>query len=248
MVRGLAEARGLSMTLRLPGELPLIEMDRTRIRQVLLDLLTNATRFTDEGGIQVAVAVDDAEVVVAVEDSGRGVSSERISQAFEGFTQLEDGQAREGSGLGLAVSRRFVELHGGRIRIESELGRGTVVAFTLPIPDLAKSVQLANIQRSAMPVKDRRQPLVLVLHDDSRVLSLLRRHIAGCEFRLSQSLEDARHLAHRLLPSAVIVDADWSALRGVTVTELGLTPQTSVITCPLPSMRRLESSSGRRTF
>jgi CheY-like chemotaxis protein len=123
-----------------------------------------------------------------------------------------------------------------------------VVAFTLPIPDLAKSVQLASIQRTAMPVKDRRQPLVLVLHDDSRVLSLLRRHIAGCEFRLSQTLQDARDVARRLLPSAVLVDAGWSALRAVTVTELGLPPQTSVITCPLPSMRRLGVLLGAADF
>ncbi|MCC7355977.1 MAG: hypothetical protein IT330_19730, partial [Anaerolineae bacterium] len=120
MVRGLAESRGLRLDVGLSSRLPMLRLDRTRIRQVLLNLLTNAIRFTDAGWIRVRVGKEGTEAVVVVQDSGRGISPEGLARAFEAFSQLEEDRERQGSGLGLAVSKKFVELHGGRMWIESE--------------------------------------------------------------------------------------------------------------------------------
>ena len=127
-------------------------MDRTRIRQVLLNLLTNAMRYTAAGlgahtgnlgdnpattqpGLNRPAPAGSTDVTVAVADSGRGIDPANLHRAFEAFSRLDEIQIRDGSGLGLAISKKFIELHGGRIWIESALGQGTCVSFTLPLPE-----------------------------------------------------------------------------------------------------------------
>jgi signal transduction histidine kinase/CheY-like chemotaxis protein len=238
MVRGLAEARGLWLELDGPKDLPKLHLDRTRIRQVLLNLLTNATRFTDDGGIQVHTHVEEEEVVVVVQDTGRGIPPDRLARAFEPFTQLDDDQVREGSWMGLAVSKRFVELHGGKMWIESEPGEGTTIGFTLPVPR-KESVPLARLKASTPLASRSAQPTVLVLHDEPRTLSLLRRHIGGYQFVLADTVDKAREVVREVFPVAVVMDAMWADRWAVNGSELGLFPHTPLITCPLPSMRRL---------
>jgi len=239
MVRGLVEARGLALELALSEELPLLYIDRTRIRQVLLNLLTNATRFTDQGNIRVQTRLDKSEVTVTVEDHGRGIDPARLGQAFEAFTQLENGPAREGSGLGLAVSKRFVELHGGSMWIESEVGQGTTVYFTIPLPDEAESARLFRWNPSQSSSACAGEPLVLVLHDDLRVLPLLRRYVDGYQYRLAETAERAREIIQETLPAAVIMDTTWAVHSIQSTAELALPPELALIKCPLPSARRL---------
>jgi len=238
MVRGLAEARGLRLEVDVPDELPRLHLDRTRIRQVLLNLLTNATRFTDKGWIRVRIRVKGQEVSVTVEDSGRGISSDRLARAFEAFSQLDDGQTREGSGLGLAVSKRFVELLGGRMWIESEVGRGTTVGFAFPLPEDGKEVRLSRLTGDSLPRDQGEQPQVLVLHDDPHAVALLRRYIEGYQFVAAETTFEAQEIVQRTLPAAVIVDTAWASQRGMPE-GLDLPPTTPLLTCPLPSMRRL---------
>jgi signal transduction histidine kinase/DNA-binding response OmpR family regulator len=239
MVRGLAEARGLRLEVDVPDDLPRLRLDRTRIRQVLLNLLTNATRFTDEGWIRAQLRVRGEEASVTVEDSGRGISPERINRAFEAFSQLEDGRAREGSGLGLAVSKRFVELHGGRMWIESEVGHGTTVGFAFPLPKDGKEVPLSRLIGASTPSGYGGQPLVLTLHDDPRAISLLQRYVEGYQFVAVETVGEARELIRETHPSAVIVNSAWTGRQPVTAQELNLPPTIPLLTCPLPSMRRL---------
>jgi signal transduction histidine kinase/DNA-binding response OmpR family regulator len=238
MVRGLAEARGLRLELELPESLPLLHFDRTRIRQVLLNLLTNATRFTDRGWIRVRARLDQGEVLITVEDSGRGIPPDRLAKAFEAFSQLDEEHIQEGSGLGLAVSKKFVELHGGRMWIESELGRGTTVGFSLPIPQEGPEVPLSSLRMTARPRAPHEQPVVLVLHDDPRSIPLLRRYVDGYEFVLADTRELGCEAIEKLSPVAVIMDTAW-AVRWGSSPPLTLPPHVPVITCPLPSMRRL---------
>ena len=239
MVRGLAEARGLRLDLDMPDDLPRLRLDRTRIRQVLLNLLTNAARFTDEGGIQVRVSVQEQEATVTVQDSGRGIAPDRIARAFEAFSQLEDGQAREGSGLGLAVSKRFVELHGGKMWVESEIGRGTTVGFALPLPKVGHEVPLSRLTSMTPSRGYKGEPAVLVLHDDPRALSLLRRYVDGYQFRLAESVEQARDVLRQEFPVAVVMDTAWAERWATHSPDLGLPSHVPLVTCPLPSMRRL---------
>ena len=239
MVRALVEARGLSLELAVSDELPKLFIDRTRIRQVLLNLLTNSARFADRGKICVRTRLDASEVRVTVEDHGRGIDPARLARAFEAFSQLEDGQAREGSGLGLAVSKRFVELHGGSMWIESEVGRGTTVYFTVPLPNEAKTALLSRWMPSQSWRASAEEPLVLVLHDDLRILPLLRRYISGYQYRLAETTDRAREMIREAMPAAVIMDTTWANHSIKDIAELALPSGLTLLRCPLPSARRL---------
>lgn len=248
MVRGLAEARRLGLELELPDELPTLFLDRTRIRQVLLNLLTNATRFTDAGWIRVCVRAEGPEAVVTVQDSGAGIPPDALTRAFEAFAQFDENHAREGSGLGLAVSKKFVELHGGSMWIESEVGRGTTVGFTLPIPKGEKEVPVSALKAGAPLRYYKEQPLVLVLHDDSRVLSLLSRYMDGHQFALARTVDETREKIQETLPAAVIMDTSWANRWATSASELKLPSQVPLITCPLPSLHRLGLLLGAKDY
>ncbi|MBM4418141.1 MAG: hypothetical protein FJ033_07495 [Chloroflexi bacterium] len=138
IVREYVTAKRLWLRTEIAPGLPTVSADRLRIRQVLLNLLTNAARFTEQGGIIVCASLEQGEVVVRVRDTGRGISVEELPRLFDEF--FHDGcggpDARAdpgGVGLGLPISRRFVQLHGGRMGAESDPGAGTVFWFTLPI-------------------------------------------------------------------------------------------------------------------
>jgi signal transduction histidine kinase len=106
------------------------------VKQVLLNLLSNAVKFTPEGGrVDVAANLGGDHVEITVRDSGIGISAEDQAKLFDAFTQVGSDSARkaEGTGLGLALTKKFVELHGGRIRVESAPGKGSTFAFTLPV-------------------------------------------------------------------------------------------------------------------
>jgi signal transduction histidine kinase len=109
--------------------------DERRIRQILFNLLSNAVKFTPAGGrIDVAASLVGGDVQLAVSDTGLGIAPEDLDRIFEEFQQTDAGaKQHEGTGLGLALSKRLVELHGGRIWVESEVGVGSRFLFTLPV-------------------------------------------------------------------------------------------------------------------
>jgi signal transduction histidine kinase len=135
MVREQATTEGVQVTLHRNGSLDVVSGDERRIRQVIFNLLSNAVKFTPEGGqVDVSAARVNGEMRVSVGDSGPGIAAEDLDRIFEEFQQTEAGaQQREGTGLGLALSKRFVEMHGGRIWCESEVGKGSTFEFTLPL-------------------------------------------------------------------------------------------------------------------
>ena len=132
-MRELAIKNGVQLELDADTSVDLVEGDERRIRQVIFNLLSNAVKFTPEGGrVDVSTAVENGEVQVAVRDTGPGIASEDQERIFEEFQQTDVGaEQREGTGLGLALSKRLVELHGGRLWVESEVGKGSTFVFTL---------------------------------------------------------------------------------------------------------------------
>jgi signal transduction histidine kinase/DNA-binding response OmpR family regulator len=238
LIRGLAHAKGLQVIVDLPHPLPRLALDRTRIRQVLLNLLSNAARFTDEGYIRMRARLEGESVQVTVEDSGRGIAPERIAQAFEAFSRLDDDRARQGTGLGLAVSRRFVELHGGEMHIESVLGRGTTVGFALPV--LAGRALAPGLVRTR-PVADTPEapPAVLVLLDDRHAFTLLRRHVQEFNLVQADTPERAVELLRQARPLAIVMEAGWRGRWAEIASAAGLAEPVPILTCPLPSLRQL---------
>ena len=133
-VRERATTNGIAIELEAGPNVEIVTGDERRIRQVIFNLLSNAVKFTPAGGaVDVRAARVDGEVRVAVADTGPGIARDDQERMFEKFQQAEAGiEQRDGTGLGLALSKRLVELHGGRIWVESELGKGSTFTFTLP--------------------------------------------------------------------------------------------------------------------
>ena len=134
MVRERATKDGVLVALAADPDVDVVEGDERRIKQVIFNLLSNAVKFTPTGGaVDVSAAQVNGEVRVSVADTGPGLAPEDHERIFDEFQQTEAGvELREGTGLGLALSKRLVELHGGRIWVDSELGKGSTFVFTLP--------------------------------------------------------------------------------------------------------------------
>ena len=130
----LAEQKGLSLRLDIAENLEPLVADRTRIRQVLWNIIGNAIKFTDHGSITVAVKPENGDVRFSVIDTGIGIRPENLTRIFDHFSQIDPGRRESisGTGLGLSISKSLVELHGGRIWVESEAGRGSTFQFTIP--------------------------------------------------------------------------------------------------------------------
>lgn len=133
--RGLALRKGLSVTSAVDRDVPVIWADPLAVRRILENLVSNAIKFTDSGGIEIAVSmVPNDAVELRVTDTGRGIPPEQLPTVFERFVQAEDGRGSlGGSGLGLAVVRELAELHGGSVRAHSVLGEGSTFGVILPV-------------------------------------------------------------------------------------------------------------------
>jgi signal transduction histidine kinase len=130
----LLRGKGQKLKTELPDSLPIVRGDGQRLEQVLLNLMNNATKFTPEGGnILVRVRKQDTGLVVEVQDDGIGIAKEEQTRLFKPYSRLSsDRQRHPGLGLGLALSKQVVELHGGRIWVDSEPGKGSTFSFFLP--------------------------------------------------------------------------------------------------------------------
>ena len=134
--QGQIEARSQKLTVEMPDDLPPVYADRARLAQILINLLSNATKYTPQGGcIRVRAHVQGKHVACAVSDSGIGISPQDQKSLFTKFFRSEDPVVREttGTGLGLWIVKGLVELQGGEIEVESKMGKGTTVAFTVPV-------------------------------------------------------------------------------------------------------------------
>jgi signal transduction histidine kinase len=134
---GLPWPEGVKFNLDLPAELPHAKCDPVRIRQVLLNLLSNALKFTKQGSVTLCARYvpDRAEVEIGVSDTGEGIPADKLDQLFQRYQQVDTDpqRRRKGVGLGLAISRELIEMHGGRIWVESRLGTGSSFLFALPL-------------------------------------------------------------------------------------------------------------------
>jgi CheY-like chemotaxis protein/anti-sigma regulatory factor (Ser/Thr protein kinase) len=200
--------RGLPVRLEMevPSDLPMLKIDRARIRQVLLNLLNNAARFTEDGSVRLEASQADGEVLISISDTGTGISADQLPFIFDEFYQVDRSLNRrhEGAGLGLAITRRFVEAHDGRIWVESQEGVGSTFTFTLPIPNHRIPVSRPLVTHPTEPSWPEVRPRLLVVDPDSSVANLVKRHVEECEVI---HLEDAGQLAGEVIehhPRAVV--------------------------------------------
>jgi len=134
-VESLATAKNLALKVELPKELPMAHGDERRLTQVLLNLVGNAIKFTDVGEVAIKTSTADGSFTVAVRDTGPGIAEADQGKIFEEFQQADSSPTKKkgGTGLGLAIAKRIIEMHGGRLWVESELGLGSTFCFTVPV-------------------------------------------------------------------------------------------------------------------
>jgi signal transduction histidine kinase len=155
LLRERATRQGIVLSLEIDPGIEMIEADERLLKQVLFNLLSNALNFTERGGRVEVVAREQGDVVaISVRDDGVGIAPEDQARIFLEFEQAGKSKAQEGTGLGLALSRRFVELHGGQLIVDSAPGEGSTFLFTLPKTprsiDTATAVVAQDQQRASL--------------------------------------------------------------------------------------------------
>jgi len=211
-----------------------IDADAGKLRQMLLNLVSNAIKFTPEGGAVTVTASRDASgLQIAVADTGIGISEEDQAKIFREFHQVDPGPGRreQGTGLGLALTRRFALLHGGDVTVASETGKGSV--FTLRLPAHAPAPQPSAV-RAAAPRAEAAsaRPLVLVIEDDAGAAELLTRQLETGGFRTQvvRSGTEAVPTARAMRPAAITLDILLPELDGWDVmSRLKADPETADI-------------------
>lgn len=128
----LAEAKNLTLSYQ-EAAIPTFAFDQMRIQQVVNNLVSNALKFTDQGSVTIAVKKEDHQVIVSVQDTGRGIKSQELNELFTDFKQLSSAKDTLGTGLGLVVTKGIVEAHGGKIGVESVENEGSTFFFSLPL-------------------------------------------------------------------------------------------------------------------
>ncbi len=239
IVRNYVLAKGLNLQVEVAPGLPAVSVDRLRLRQVLLNLLVNATRFSDRGFIRVEVRQRGGEMLFRVRDTGRGIPPQDLPKIFEEFRTTEQPASswHSGTGLGLPISKKFVELHGGKMGVESTMQQGTTFWFTLPLKPKRVSLQPANrdkMQPLAAASTDER--LVVLVHEDPQAGALLQRYLTSCRVAAAPSVEAGLAMAEELQAVAVLTDV----ARASSIPAIPL----PVIACPLPSGRQAAAAFG----
>lgn len=190
------ERKGLYLRTDVPEALPPVVADPTRLRQVLVNLLSNATRFTDRGGVTVTARADEREVVFSVADTGVGVAPHDLPSIFEEFRQAGPEGRRHGhSGLGLAVSKRLIELHGGNMWATSVVGQGSTFHFSLPRADAVAATPVSTDLEVLSRAAGRGVPTLVVLGTDAHATRVIQRYLDDYRVVPAATVQEAVRLA-----------------------------------------------------
>ena len=185
--------------------------DPGKLKQMLLNLVSNAIKFTpDDGTVSIRVSRTAGAIELAVSDTGPGIAKQDQARIFEAFQQLESepGRHQPGTGLGLTLTRRFAHLHGGEVRVESELEKGSTFVITLPINNQMAEVTVPQPVPAAAANSLLEKPLILVVEDDPAAGELLRRILGSGGYRTSVAVTGPEALAkaRELQPAAITLD------------------------------------------
>ncbi|MAU00165.1 MAG: hypothetical protein CL608_23745 [Anaerolineaceae bacterium] len=241
MVADLFRNDAITLKAEIEPDLPPLELDRTRMRQVFLNLLNNACRFTEAGTVCLRAFQHDGEVRIQVVDTGPGIPEEQLARIFTEFYQVDYSLSRKhgGTGLGLAICQRFVQAHDGRIWVDSILGEGSTFTIALAVEEPVPGGQLYRTRDLNARPSGKLDP-VLVVDPDPSVTSLVQRHLPDYEvIPLPNGAElDVQVAAHH--PVAVV----WNVTPGETPPAPALAMPVPVITCSLPSRTWMADAFG----
>ena len=228
-VQALVAAKGNTLEVRMPEGVGTMHSDQVKLRQCLINLLSNASKFTEKGRVTLSAelgrdAMGRRDIAFRVSDTGIGMTPEQLSRLFTRFTQADSSTTRRfgGTGLGLAITKAFCTLLGGNIAVESAEGKGTT--FTIRVPmDLRETGPDPEAEReaAAMPGEEERTQagLVLVVDDDPASRELLSRFVVrdGFAVRCAHDGEEGLRLAKQLHPTAILLDVMMPRMDGWSV-------------------------------
>jgi PAS domain S-box-containing protein len=266
-IEPLIEKNGNTLSVAVDPLIPAMRSDRTKIRQILLNFLSNAAKFTTKGSIALRVSYAPADaaahsidsIKIEVQDNGIGISSEQQSRLFQPFVQAESDTARKygGTGLGLALSSRFVSLLGGTMAVESTPNVGSTFRVFLPLREVESSAlnettPLVSSDASYNP--ESFEPVVLLIDDDPNVADLVKRVLRSEQMQVvtAHDGEEGVRLARHIKPDLILLDILMPKMDGWTVlallradSELAETP---IMICTVTDDRELALSQGVADF
>lgn len=234
----LFEAKPFRLTVDAQDDLPPLTGDHDRLIQVVINLISNAVKFTEQGGVTCRARRDDGNVVVSVTDTGAGIDPKDHGKVFEQFVQVGDTLTNKpmGTGLGLPICKQIVEHHGGRIWVESEIGKGSTFSFTLPITAVQPGVKpvedvhvkkidvnaLVNQLRAHMTAGETPatgKKTILVVDDEASIRELLRQELESEGYTVREAKDGREALAQvkREKPDLIVLDVMMPELSGFDV-------------------------------
>lgn len=252
---GLIKEKPIKLSLKMPPDLPHVHADHTRVRQIMLNLLQNAAKFTKEGQINVTAEVildqpDSPEILISVSDTGIGIAEGDLEKLFQPFSRVNGSLTRKitGAGLGLSISRKLVEMQGGRIGVESKLGEGSRFFFTLPV-----AVDTALNQDHAGGATNNRK-VILAIDEDEKTLALYQRHLHPHGYQIIPLTDPTLAITKvkQLNPHAITLDLIMPGMDGwQLMTALKADPQTKdipIIVCSNLDERHKAMSIGAADY
>jgi signal transduction histidine kinase/DNA-binding response OmpR family regulator len=237
LMRGVSGQRRIHLDVDVPPDLPLLEADPVKVKQILYNLVSNAVKFSPEGSVvRIVVRASDDAIRMSVIDYGVGIDPQDHARVFLEFQQVDSRISRQfgGTGLGLTLVRKFVDMHGGTVELESALGAGSTFTVTLPL-----RFRGSMPPRAAAGESSGRRPRVLVIEDETAsfdgIAALLR--AAGYEPHHAHNGDEGLRLARELAPAAITLDLILPGVDGIEVLKrLKADPLTRAIPVIIVSM------------
>ncbi len=210
-VRPLAKSHHLQLNMEIESGLPHLYTDQDKVRQILINLLGNAIKFTKQGVITTTARRHEDKLMLAVADSGIGIPEDDLERIFEEFQQVDTSTTRKhgGTGLGLSISRHLAHLLNGEISVESTVGVGSTFTLVIPLRYSGSEVAVISDAREDAPsASEEHLPLVLAIDDDPNTIDLLQENLSEAGYRVSEACsgEEGLEKARSLRPDVIILD------------------------------------------
>ncbi|MEA1877067.1 MAG: ATP-binding protein, partial [Bacteroidota bacterium] len=223
----LCDEKGLAISLSIPDDLPKVETDASKLHQILTNIVGNAVKFTENGGIEVSVRRDKESVIIDVKDSGIGISEEMLLHVFDEFRQADGSSSRlyEGTGLGLAIASKLAIILGGDISVQSEAGKGSVFSITIPFKwhekrlisgnDAIEAISWQDMESTNTPDKDISEARILIVEDNPDHMITIKAVLKG-KYNIDEAsdVEEAlmKVITHK--PEIVLLDMSLPEMSG----------------------------------
>lgn len=217
------EKKGLNLDMEILDSLPeYVELDTGKLRQIIINLVGNAVKFTEEGGITILAGVENSMIKIEVADTGRGIESDDIDRIVDPFVQSAATANEGGTGLGLAISSRYIRMMGGELSIRSEPGKGSVFSFTIELIETTAPAEQTEQPAQLLSIADGKSPLVLIVDDKEHNRTILRQMLEKSGFTVEEAVdgEESVRKNREMQPELIFMDIRMPVMDGYEAVRL----------------------------